>query len=254
MDKNNVVIWNAWHGCHRVSPGCNNCYMFSTDIAHDVDPENVHMNKDFNMPVLINRRTKEYKVPAGSIIRANLNTDTFLLEAREWFLAFETILCQRQDCFFHIITKRPQNIATLVTDEFYDLDNVLISITCENQKMLDTRMEIMKDSKLKRFSLCLAPMLENMDLRDYLVTLPIVEVSVSGERAHKARAFNYDWALHVRKQCIEANCNFVFFETGSNFIKDGKTYYLGTKKLQNEQATKASIDFLPNELFRRDGV
>ncbi|MFR1499226.1 MAG: DUF5131 family protein, partial [Monoglobus pectinilyticus] len=23
--------WNPWHGCHKISAGCANCYMFRSD-------------------------------------------------------------------------------------------------------------------------------------------------------------------------------------------------------------------------------
>ena len=24
-------IWNPWHGCKKISPGCANCYMYTLD-------------------------------------------------------------------------------------------------------------------------------------------------------------------------------------------------------------------------------
>ena len=26
-----INLWNAWHGCHKISAGCKNCYMFRRD-------------------------------------------------------------------------------------------------------------------------------------------------------------------------------------------------------------------------------
>ena len=26
-----INLWNAWHGCHKISAGCQNCYMFRRD-------------------------------------------------------------------------------------------------------------------------------------------------------------------------------------------------------------------------------
>ena len=28
-----VPIWNPWHGCHKISPGCLNCYVYRRDEA-----------------------------------------------------------------------------------------------------------------------------------------------------------------------------------------------------------------------------
>ncbi|MFZ2760737.1 MAG: DUF5131 family protein, partial [Trichococcus flocculiformis] len=30
-------IWNPWHGCKKVSPGCQNCYMFHLDSQRGKD-------------------------------------------------------------------------------------------------------------------------------------------------------------------------------------------------------------------------
>ena len=26
-----MVVWNPWHGCHKISPGCANCYVYRRD-------------------------------------------------------------------------------------------------------------------------------------------------------------------------------------------------------------------------------
>ncbi len=26
-----MAIWNPWHGCHKISPGCANCYVYRLD-------------------------------------------------------------------------------------------------------------------------------------------------------------------------------------------------------------------------------
>ncbi|MBD5369724.1 MAG: DUF5131 family protein [Bacteroides sp.] len=31
-----MVIWNPWHGCHRISAGCRHCYMFRGDALRGV--------------------------------------------------------------------------------------------------------------------------------------------------------------------------------------------------------------------------
>ena len=101
-------------------------------------------------------------------------------------------------------------------------------------------------------------MLEKMDISKYLGS-DIYEVNVSGEsgssqdsspsvraqqvRAQQVRALNYDWVLDIRNQCIKANVNFGFHQTGARFIKDGKEYRI-ERKYQIEQAKKANIDFM----------
>lgn len=128
-------------------------------------------------------------------------------------------------------------------------DNVIVGCTCENQKMADYRLPIFKKLNIKYKTIILAPMLEKMDISKYLGS-DIYEVNVSGEsgssqqiRAQQIRALHYDWVLDIREQCIKANVNFGFHQTGSRFIKDGKEYRI-ERKYQIEQAKKANIDFM----------
>ena len=80
-----------------------------------------------------------------------------------------------------------------------------------------------------------------MDISKYLGS-DIYEVNVSGESGVDVRPLDYDWVLDIRKQCIKANVNFGFHQTGARFIKDGKEYRI-ERKYQIEQAKKANIDF-----------
>ena len=32
-----MIIWNTWHGCHKESAGCLNCYMFRRDAEFEKD-------------------------------------------------------------------------------------------------------------------------------------------------------------------------------------------------------------------------
>ena len=114
--------------------------------------------------------------------------------------------------------------------------------------MADYRLPIFKKLNIKYKTIILAPMLEKMDISKYLGS-DIYEVNVSGEsgssqqiRAQQIRALHYDWVLDIRNQCIKANVNFGFHQTGARFIKDGKEYRI-ERKYQIEQAKKANIDF-----------
>ncbi|MBR3753968.1 MAG: DUF5131 family protein, partial [Clostridia bacterium] len=84
------------------------------------------------------------------------------------------------------------------------------------------------------------PLLEKIHIEPYLDNIELVVVG--GESDYCARAFDYDWALDIREQCIRKNVSFEFRQCGTHFIKDGKEYKLQTKDLCS-QARKAGIDF-----------
>ena len=60
-------IWNPWHGCHKYSEGCANCYVYRRDEAIGKDASVITTNATFDLPL---RRTRngEYNIPSGSTV------------------------------------------------------------------------------------------------------------------------------------------------------------------------------------------
>ena len=240
------VTWNPWHGCTKYSEGCRNCYVYRQDEMFGRDSTICKKTNDFNLPVKKDRRGN-YKIPSGSLIMTCFSSDFLLSDADSWRDECLEMMKTRSDCMFYFFTKRIERL------NFSVPDNVIVGCTCENQKMADYRLPIFKKLNIKYKTIILAPMLEKMDISKYLDD-DIFEVSVSGEsgssqqiraqqiRAQQVRALNYDWVLDIRNQCINANVNFGFHQTGARFIKDGKEYLI-ERKYQLSQAKKANIDF-----------
>lgn len=44
-------IWNPWHGCVRVSPGCANCYMYFLDRQRGQDGSRIYRTGTFDYPL-----------------------------------------------------------------------------------------------------------------------------------------------------------------------------------------------------------
>lgn len=240
------VTWNPWHGCTKYSEGCRNCYVYRQDEMFGRDSTICKKTNDFNLPIKKDRRGN-YKVPSGSLIMTCFSSDFLLSDADSWRDECLEMMRLRSDCMFYFFTKRIERL------NFSVPDNVIVGCTCENQKMADYRLPIFKKLNIKYKTIILAPMLEKMDISKYLGS-DIYEVNVSGEsgssqqiraqqiRAQQVRALNYDWVLDIRNQCIKANVNFGFHQTGARFIKDGKEYLI-ERKYQLSQAKKANIDF-----------
>ena len=231
------VTWNPWHGCTKYSEGCRNCYVYRQDEMFGRDSTVCKKTNDFNLPIKKDRRGN-YKVPSGSLIMTCFSSDFLLSDADSWRDECLEMMKLRSDCMFYFFTKRIDRL------NFSLLDNVIVGCTCENQKMADYRLPIFKKLNIKYKTIILAPMLEKMDISKYLGS-DIYEVNVSGESGSNpgVRILNYDWVLDIRNQCIKANVNFGFHQTGARFIKDGKEYRI-ERKYQIEQAKKANIDFM----------
>lgn len=235
--------WNPWHGCHKKSAGCTNCYVYAIDKAYDKDSSQVHLVKTkFDMPIKRNRQ-KQFVIPSGSSIATCFTSDFFVEEADAWRQRAWQMMALRNDCLFFIITKRPERIADTLPNDWNDgYGNVFINVTAENQAMADERIPILLELPLKMRGIAVAPILESIDLQQYLKTGKIDAVSVGGESYSNARITRFEDVLSIRQQCIDSKVNFTFHQTGSKLLKDGKLYRIPHNK-EYEQARKAGIDF-----------
>lgn len=230
------VTWNPWHGCTKYSEGCRYCYVYRQDEMFGRNSRECRKTNDFNLPIKKDRKGN-YKIPSGSLVMTCFSSDFLLSDADLWRDECIKMMRERSDCMFYFFTKRIERL------NFEVPDNVIVGCTCENQKMADYRLPIFKKLDIKYKTIILAPMLERMDISKYLGS-DIYEVNVSGESgsSQQIRALDYDWVLDIRNQCIKANVNFGFHQTGARFIKDGKEYRI-ERKYQISQAKKANIDF-----------
>ena len=238
-----VYIWNLWHGCKKYSEGCKNCYMYFLDKQRNtlIDSSIVKRTNNFNMPLKKNRQ-KEYKIPSGSLVFVNMTSDTFIEEADSWRDEMWEIIRKRTDVLFQIITKRIERVEKCLPSDWEDgYKNVIISVTCESQKQADKRIPILLNLKACHKSLCIAPMLEEINIEKYLTSGKIESISCGGENYEGARICKYEWVKSLSSQCEKYKVNFDFFETGTYFEKDGKVYFLPNKKIQKEQAEKSNL-------------
>ena len=45
------IMWNLWHGCHKLSAGCKHCYVYRGDARREVDSSVVVRTKNFDLPL-----------------------------------------------------------------------------------------------------------------------------------------------------------------------------------------------------------
>ena len=235
------IIWNPWHGCHKKSEGCANCYMFFFDSQRGQESSRVYRVKNsFDLPVRKDKNGR-WKVPSGELVYTCMTSDFFIKEADEWRGDVWKMIEQRQDILFHIFTKRPERIKECLPENWGDgWNNVWLSVSTENQKRADERIPILKGIPLKYRGIIAAPLLEGIDIEKYLQDDLISIVSAGGENYDGARPCDYQWVKNLYDQCVRADINFEFHQTGANFIKNGKRYYIPKKK-QREQAVKSGL-------------
>ncbi len=246
MPKNGIEskskTWNLWHGCQKLSAGCQNCYVYRGDAKRGVDSTVVTKTKSFDLPVQ-KKRNGEYKIPSGTEVYTCFTSDFFIEDADPWREEVWEMIRFRSDLNFMMITKRIDRLHKSLPEDWGEgYDNVTICCTIENQDRADYRLPIYKAAPIKHKILICEPLLERVDLSSYDIGSWVEQVVAGGESGYYARPCNFDWMMELRNLCVKNNVAFWFKQTGAKFIKDGKQYFI-KRHFQHSQARKAGINF-----------
>lgn len=237
------VTWNLWHGCHKLSPGCQNCYVYRTDAKHGKDSSQVRKTASFGLP-LCHNRAGAYKIPPGELVYTCFTSDFLVSDADEWRPQAWEMMRLRSDLQFLFITKRIDRLRDCLPPDWGEgYPNVHICCTVENQQMADYRLPIFQSLPIRTKSIVCEPLLGPIDLSPYLGGW-VAQVIAGGESGSEARVCDYRWILSLRNQCVRNDVAFHFKQTGARFLKDGRVYRIA-RKYQHSQAAKANIDFRP---------
>lgn len=191
--------WNPWHGCHKISPGCKNCYMFTDKKRYGQDPNVVSRSKTkFTEPL-------KWKEPR-KIFTCSWS-DWFIEEADAWRdEAWDVI--RRTPHTYQILTKRIERAAGRVPQPF--LPNVWLGVSVEDRAR-KFRIDILRQIPAAVRFLSLEPLLEDLgtlDLRG------IHWVIAGGESGPGARPMPPDWVRSIRDQCLAAGVPLFFKQWG----------------------------------------
>ena len=235
-------ILNPWHGCIKKSEGCDKCYMYFLDRQRNADGRRIYKVKNnFDYPLQKDKNGR-YKVMRGEQIRVCMTSDFFLAEADEWRPEAWKIIKQRPDVVFFLLTKRPERVAKCLPPDWDDgWENVFFNVTCENQKRADERIPLLFELPFKHKGIMAAPFIGPVCLKDYLPEGQIEQVIAGGENYDGARPLHYEWVKNLYDECLAADVTFCFIETGTNFVKDGKTWHIPDKRRQSYAAHKSGL-------------
>lgn len=235
-------IWNPWHGCIKISEGCEHCYMYFLDRLRGGDGRRIYKTQGFDYP-LQRKRGGGYKIKSGEQIRVCMTSDFFLEEADIWRPEAWQMMKERCDVRFFLLTKRPERVADCLPPDWGEgRDNVFFNVTCENQRRADERLPILLSLPFKHKGVMAAPLIGGLDIEQYLATGMIEQVIAGGENYDGARPCHFEWVQSLSSQCKKHDVTFCFIETGSTFVKDGKTYRMPDKRVQSEMALKAGVN------------
>ena len=232
-------MWRPWHGCHRCSPGCLNCYVYRGDARYGRDASKVYRTGEFDLPVR-GRRDGSPRLAAGETVFTCLTSDFFVEDADEWRPRAWRMIRSRPDLMFFIITKRIGRFAVGLPEDWGGgYGNVTIAVTCENQQKAAERVPQLLALPIRHRQIMCEPLLEEIDLTPWL-SADIEGVTAGGESGESARLCRYDWVLSLARQCESAGVPFWFKQTGALFEKDGRLYRIPRRE-QHEQARRAGL-------------
>lgn len=235
-------IWNPWHGCVKCSEGCENCYMYFLDSLRDKNGADIYRTKaGFNYPVSRDK-SGNYKVKSGETIRVCMTSDFFLKEADPFRADAWDIIRRRPDVKFFLLTKRPERVKDCLPPDWGDgWENVMLNVSCENQKRADERIPVLLALPFKHKGIMCAPFIGAVSIEKYLKSGQIEQVLCDGENYSGARLCRYEWVLALFKECVKYDVKFVFCGTGRKFEMKGKIYKIESNKKQSEQAFRSGL-------------
>ena len=234
------ATWNPWQGCHKVSAGCDNCYMYRDKNRFGQDPTKVVRSKDktFFAPL-------KWKEPRKIFVCSW--SDFFIEEADNWrFAALEIIKACPQHVFI-ILTKRTDRII----DCFYNyllllsgggiIPNAWFLASVENQEMANKRipelLRLRKYAPWPVLGISVEPMLGEIDLyqagaitadgnfgqvRDMPDEIhdivPLIDWIICGsESGPGRRVCKVKWIRDLKNQCVESSIPF-FLKQSPGYI------------------------------------
>lgn len=162
------MMWNLWHGCHKVSDGCLHCYVYRRDGKYGIDSSQVRKTEAFHLPVK-RKRDGSYKVPPHTLLWTCFTSDFFIEEADEWREEAWQMIKARPDVSFVIVTKRVNRAARcLPSDWDAGYGNVTVYCTVESQKQAELRLPVFRGLSFRDKGIICEPLLEKVSLRPWL--------------------------------------------------------------------------------------
>ena len=218
--------WNPVTGCSRVSPGCDHCYMFAlyprlkgmSVPGYSDTPDTISM-----MPERLSAPLS-WKKPR--LVFVNSMSDLFHAHVDDGFIGdvFETI--SKADAHaFQILTKRPGRAVgwwnRYGEARFGEWPaNAWIGTSVENQKYAP-RLSVLRRLPAPMKFVSAEPLLDRLDLSEWLDDETLQWVIVGGESGRGARLMDEDWARQLRDQTKASELHFFLKQMGGYPNKRG---------------------------------
>lgn len=230
MSNNSTIewteaTWNPTTGCHKVSPGCLNCY--AERFAERWRGISGHpYEQGFDLKIWSERLEMPLSWKRPRLIFVNSMSDLFHKDIPEEFIKDVFSVMKKADWHqFQLLTKRPDRMLEVARSIQEWPSNVWAGVSIESQAWL-WRSEVLKQIPARiKFLSCeplLGPLKLSLDNLQWVI--------VGGESGVGARPIDIKWVRDIRNQCLTASVPF-FFKQWGGFQKkkygrelDGRTW------------------------------
>jgi len=154
------ATWNPWQGCHPVSEGCANCYMYREKRHYGQDPTVVVRSSASTF-----RAPRRWKEP--TVVFVCSWSDFLIEEADPWRAEAWQIMRETPRHTYLLLTKRIERARECLPRD-WPLENVWLGVTAENQARAEERIpQLLAIPAVGRF-VSVEPMLGWVWLERYL--------------------------------------------------------------------------------------
>jgi len=240
--------WNPWHGCRKVSEGCRNCYMFLGNEARGIPGSNIVMLSKTQFDLPLRRNRDGGYVLKDKLVLTSMTGDFFIEEADDWRDDAWNIIRKRRDLTFEILTKRPHRILSCLPDDWRDgYPNVRLSVSTEDQKSWDERVNILLDIPSVKRDVFIAPMIGEIDTEPVLSKRGIDCIFLGGEYGGQPRPCDMRWVESVRDSCIRNGVSFFWRNCGEIVIDGDDLIHFQSIHDQGQFCKSRSMDHIVDD-------
>ena len=221
--------WNPVTGCSRVSPGCDNCYMYAQYPRLNAMGVRGYATNPDDVQMFPERLENPLRWTRPRMVFVNSMSDLFHPEVDWGFITrvFEVMrdASTLRGHVFQVLTKRPGIAArwwdaTSVHFEGNWPEGVWMGVSVESQRYT-RRLDVLARLPAAVRFVSAEPLLGPLDLTHWIEDRTLNWVIVGGESGRAARPMDIGWAESLLGQCNQANIAFFLKQLGGRSNKRG---------------------------------
>lgn len=222
--------WNPWWGCSRVSPACAHCYAdtLARRYGHrlwDGDRRRFLSDEHWRHPLRWNRAAERDGAPRKVFCASMADVFEDHPELEPWRARLWPLIEQTPMLEWQLLTKRPENVATMVPWGERWPSNVWIGASIENSRHT-FRADLLRALPAAVRFISAEPLLGSLFLNGTPNRRPleldgIDWVIAGGESGPRHRPLELDWVRELRDACRDRSVAFFYKQAGGRTPKAG---------------------------------